>query len=157
MISFIPYDITPLALQVMWQRPLAAAWLNTWDFRIAALYDVSFAWLVVTIQEKFRIIYKSFIKAIQDPHYKVYPSQLGDFQYDATATMDYEDPVWTIKPIDWVFNLDQPWWIWYGRGRHYFKWWAINNKFTGPFQNGDFQEAEARIMSTTPMPGMKIK
>lgn len=132
MISFIPFDFTPYTQMFTWMRPEAAIRRMTWDMRISASWDFHQFWLVFTVQEKLKVLQKSFVDNIQQgDSYKIYPSALSDFKYDSGATSDFEDPMWTVKPIEMIFDLTEPWWIWYGT-HNYFQYWLVGNDFYGP-------------------------
>ena len=63
-------------------------------------------WFVTNLVEKLRIFKKSFVDTIitNDPHL-AYPYKWDDWQYDDDATTKFDDPIYTFKPLEFIFDM----------------------------------------------------
>ena len=60
----------------------------------------------------------------------------NDMYYDPGQTVNYEDPIYSIKPIEWIFDTTKPWWFFIGT-HNYIAWWPISNILYTPFTQPD--------------------
>lgn len=128
--SIIPYDITPYQQTITWYRYEIARIRKFWDVQFRGSWDVHFMWFIFTYQESLRTMTKSYVDGIinRDSKY-VYPHWWSDWQYNKLT--QYEDPMYSFKPLEFVFDMSQPYWIWYGQ-RNFYTWWVFSNIIYGP-------------------------